>query len=463
MTKVEEWINSLTQPTIKKILENAYITGGLVNNILDTDNREIENISKINLEDKKRIKDLELELVQSRVQNRNDALIFSKEISVFGKEMAETRNVLLTKQFSNEKNNIQFSNIIENISNKINTSKDEIIKNHLQLENKLTSNYARGKMAENWVEEILTTMKCGYTNVTREKYGTDFHCKLNNCEFLIESKNTQTITNEHKERFVHDIKNSTNRVTISFAILVGQKATSCVYQIDLKHIIIEERNIFLFYVYDGFNNPDRLRIAIEMGKNLSQYSQYAFFTLDIIDTINLTINELDNLQKTSKYLNKNIKELSSQCNIIDDSISSIRCFICKILKSTKDNSDRKNDKNNEDINYITNANNIDDINVVKDNINDKTKNNIDKKENYREKRDRENVICVTLVKDMLLKNIKPTTEIVLKAIQNKFGDEVNASGILNKHLGGIKNLIINANIMLNNKTTKKNNLVTKKR
>ena len=200
------------------------------------------------------------------------------------------------------------------------------IKDQIQeLTSKLTTNYAKGIIGENWVYNYMKDLpNCIIENVTREKGLTDFYFELNTNALgnsrpmigLIECKNVDTVSGVHLDNFKHDVIDAVNNgYNINFAFFAAHRATN-INGIEMDIIQVEEHKVILFYVYDLFNRPDRLLTALNIAKTLIVSSDLP------VDTIKLIVKKIDaleyDLREQKKVINKQIELLKSSQTTIQD-------------------------------------------------------------------------------------------------------------------------------------------------
>lgn len=202
---------------------------------------------------------------------------------------------------------------------------EQLSKQIQELSNKLISNYTKGIVGENWVYSYMKELpNCIIKNVTHDKGLTDFYFELYTDVLteplnkkicgLIESKNVEKIAPIHIENFKNDVFNAIeDGYDINFAFFVAHRATS-INGIEME--IYEENNkkVILFFIYDCFNNPDRVMIALNIAKTLTVEDR---LPINIVKNILLQINSLDsNIKDQKRTINKMIANLkNSEINI----------------------------------------------------------------------------------------------------------------------------------------------------
>jgi len=181
------------------------------------------------------------------------------------------------------------------------------------LENKLTTNYVKGKIGENWIEDQLSVIpNLLVKNITRLKGSTDFYAEISHKGFLIESKNVEVVNNGQLENFHKDLLNT--NLDISFAIFVAQRARL----VNGKAFSLELiNNIYVFYISDVFNYPDRLLTAIHLGITLSKTSENHQLNFNKITTI------LEKIDKLSIFLKDIQHNIGQQEKIVKSGILEI--------------------------------------------------------------------------------------------------------------------------------------------
>ncbi len=225
-------------------------------------------------------------------------------------------------------------NSINELEHKLEKTKNEVIENQLKLENKLTSNDKKGIIGERWIQDILTSIRCRFTDVTKKKGSCDFYCKSDTCEFLIESKNCEIVNKKHIQDFkkdvIYSIENDKN--DINFAIFVAHRHKH--FDVNLEFLPVNNKIIFLMYIADAFNYPDRLINGIDICKNLSNNLTYNENITNKINEINGILNQMNELEEISSDLQKDINKMDDSNKKLVNQISVIKESILNIVEPT---------------------------------------------------------------------------------------------------------------------------------
>jgi len=207
------------------------------------------------------------------------------------------------------------------IMDKMEEMENNLLLNQKDLEGKLTSNHVKGIIGENFIERIVSQIpNCQIDDVSREKGLTDFKMYIKNEKFaedhvcLIESKNVEKVSLENLNNFRKDVLEADEK--IHFAIFVAQRAITISGRIfSIECLSAKDHNMFLFFISDVFNNPERLLIAIQLGQTLSNnliYSKNVHKIMHGIDKVLININKL------SENINKLSNGLKTQQTIIEN-------------------------------------------------------------------------------------------------------------------------------------------------
>jgi hypothetical protein len=207
-----------------------------------------------------------------------------------------------------------------------------IIKSQHNLEQKLTTNSSKGIIGENSIRNLFSNIPgCFIYDTTRKQGGGDFLVNFNDIKILVESKNVDKVSNAHLELFK---KNVNEEVGIDVAIFVAQK----VKDINGRsfHIEIasrENKTIFIFYVSDIFNNPEKLHHAVSIGEILVKNDKTHDDSYEIVANISKIYDKIVLLNENSIEMCERMNALQHIINgnkkLTDDIFSTIKTIFNK--------------------------------------------------------------------------------------------------------------------------------------
>jgi hypothetical protein len=133
--------------------------------------------------------------------------------------------------------------------------------------------------------------------------------------------------------FKKDIIESTE--AINFAIFVAQRAKL----VNGKHFHLEFMNtkrnaVFVFYVADAFNCPERLTTAINLAQVITNNMKYSDYTNNIMNNINGLSEKINKLSEINNQLKKTIVVQSNVVEQNEEIIADIVGVIRDITKSS---------------------------------------------------------------------------------------------------------------------------------
>lgn len=321
-----KWFNNLEDCIKQSIVTWVYNLSLMTNNdknIIEQFNTQLQkkdenHFSQIKLKNEEidKLKDdynLKIQLKEIKIQQlekENDSISHNVGFKMIeeslGKKIMSLENKIIEKnnkleQTVSEKNN----KLEQTIVNSNNNLEKNILSKQNLLETKLTSNHSKGVIGENWIENILSNIPgCITENVTRDLGFTDFYVKINEINILIESKNAEKIKPEYIEKFKDDVLK--DNINIDIGIFVAQRVPR-IYGSNFHLEIVNKKDkiVFLFYIADTFNHPERLSHAINIGKVLVENNHT---TNDIQHTISMVTN----IYKQIEALEKNSSEFYRQ-------------------------------------------------------------------------------------------------------------------------------------------------------
>jgi hypothetical protein len=282
-------------------------------------------------------KDAQSKLINNMVLNLYKMCKYTKELTY-----EEIKNKINSEwEYKIEVLRVQNETLQQNGQNyyeKINDSVRQIDLKINELSLKITPS-SNGKLGENYVESLLGKIPGSLLiNTSQEKGGGDFIYQQNNMTVMIESKNWTNSSIKGNPKEFDNFKNKAmaekEKGKIDFAMMVLHRVTDLKGRsILLETVETKMGNLFLIYVTNIFNNPERILYGIELGFLLLDQDKKNSFNFDkIYYEIDYYLKSIMSIEESIKARNKIIIDLQELSKKDIDNVKGMRTSIENMLK-----------------------------------------------------------------------------------------------------------------------------------